>query len=205
MASEQNLPAWARGPYVRVLRVSARFLQRINLSANALTALSLVVACAAGIATAQGHYMVAAAMLVFSGLCDILDGALARQTGTASRFGALLDSTIDRLSDAAIPAGYIVVYASYELAVLVPVLAALASYTVSYVRARAEGLDYALPRLWLRREDRMALLTLALLLSGISIRGIVLPAPLAFLLLALLGIAGFGAAVHALLIARHMD
>lgn len=204
MASEQNLPAWARGPYARSVGAVARGLAGIGVSANALTWLSLLPAALAGIAAAGGGFFAAACLILVGGLCDILDGALARATGTSSRFGALLDSSLDRLSDAAVPLGLVVLYAPFGATALVPALAMLSGYTVSYVRARAEGLGYALPRLWWRREDRMAVTVLALLLAPIGWPDLGVPAPLTLVLFGVLGVVGLVAAGHALAAARRL-
>ena len=205
MASGLNLPTWVREPYEHILARGARLLARTGTTPNALTAFSLLPAILAGIAVAAGWFATAALMLVLSGICDILDGALARQTGRTSRFGALLDSSLDRLSDAAVPLGLIVIYAPHGLAVLVPGLAMLSGYTISYVRARAEGLGFALPRLWMRREDRMAVVVVALLLAPVGLPGILLPAPITLLLFTALALFGFVAALQALLAARKLE
>lgn len=204
MASEQNLPAWVRRPYARIIGYGAGFLARLGVGPNGLTLFSLLPAILAGILVAQHAFLPATLLLLFGGLCDILDGALARQTGQVSRFGALLDSTIDRLSDAAVPLGLVMVYAPHGLAVLVPALALLSGYTVSYVRARAEGLRFDLPRLWWRREDRMAVTVLALLLAPVELANLAVPAPLTLLLFGTLALLGFAAAGHALIAARRL-
>ena len=87
--------------------------------------------------------------MFIGGSCDVLDGHLARVTGTKSTFGALLDSTLDRYAEIAVFIGIIVFYllgaANSESSiywVLVSVMAISGSLMVSYVRARAEGLGY---------------------------------------------------------------
>ena len=205
MSGKQNLPVWAQGPYETALNALAGVVAKTGIRPDTLTLISLVPALAAGVAAAQGAFVWAALLMLLSGLFDILDGALARLTGQVSRFGALLDSTLDRLSDAAVPIGLVMIYAPHGLAVLVPALAVLSGYTVSYVRARAEGLRFELPRLWLRREDRMALMVLALVLAPVGLPGIALPAPLTLIIFAALAVAGFLAAGHALVTARRLD
>ena len=113
MSGKQNLPVWAQAPYETVLNALARLVAQTGITPNALTLISLVPAIAAGVLAAGEHFVWAAVLMLTSGLCDILDGALARQTGKASRFGALLDSSLDRLSDAAVPLGLVLVYAPH--------------------------------------------------------------------------------------------
>lgn len=168
----------------------ARRIAAAGIGPNWLTALSLPPALAAGFAAAAGIFVAAAILLLIAGLLDMLDGAVARAAGRESRFGALLDSTLDRIADAAVPAGLVVFYAPHGAVALVPVLALVAAFAISYVRARAQSLGIALPRLWMRREDRILALVAALFLAPLPLPGTALPAPL--LLLALAALAGLG-------------
>lgn len=192
----------ARRAYESVLSAAAAAVARTGVHPNTLTWTSLVPAVVAGVAAANGAFFFAAILLLCSGLFDLLDGALARSTGKATKFGALLDSTLDRLSDAAVPAGLAVVYAPYGLVVLVPVLLIAGSFLVSYVRARAEGLGMDLPRLWMRREDRMAIMLLGLVIAPIPLPGFAVPAPILLLIVGLLAILSFAAAIAALAAGR---
>jgi CDP-diacylglycerol---glycerol-3-phosphate 3-phosphatidyltransferase len=146
-----------------------RALAQLGVSANGLTYASLVIAAFAGVAAALGHFLAAALFLVVSGVCDILDGAVARASGRATRYGALLDSTIDRLSDAFPLLGLIVYYAGSPAAVLLSAFAMLSSFAVSYVRARAEALGAELPPLFMRRAERFIFLTTSLLLGALPL------------------------------------
>ena len=76
-----------------------------GITANHLTVAGLVLSVGAGIAFYVGASQVAALILVAAGLCDILDGQLARRTGGETRFGAFLDSTLDRIAEAAVLTG----------------------------------------------------------------------------------------------------
>jgi CDP-diacylglycerol---glycerol-3-phosphate 3-phosphatidyltransferase len=155
-------------PFTAFLARVATALARTGVTPNGLTLLSLAPAVASGIAAAYGAFTWAAIFLLLSGLFDLLDGPLARTTGTATRFGALLDSTVDRITDAA-PLIGLTIFASHSgWPAVIPGIALLAAYTVSYVRARCEGLDVALPPLWMRRGDRMLLLVLSLLAGAVS-------------------------------------
>jgi CDP-diacylglycerol---glycerol-3-phosphate 3-phosphatidyltransferase len=182
----------------------AAALHRAGVSPNALTYLSLVLALACGMAVTAAAFYTASCLLALSGVCDLLDGELARRTGRCTSFGALLDSTIDRVSDAAPLLGLIVLYSASGLksAVWIPALAMLAAGLVSYIRARAESLDLLLPRLWMRRGERIALICGSLLFGSVAIkiRGIALPMLLlGIALLALLSTLG---AVSAMLASK---
>lgn len=104
------------------------------------------------------------AVLLFSAL-DLLDGALARATGTASRFGALYDSTLDRLSEAAVLGGLLwwALRQGDDMAALLAFVAVVGSLMVSYVRARSEGLGLALRDGLFTRSERVVLMGVGLL------------------------------------------
>jgi len=146
----------------------ASVLARTGVTPNTLTLLSMLPAIGSGVLAAYGAFGWATLFLLLSGVFDMLDGPLARSTGTVSRYGALLDSTVDRLTDAAPLLGLTVFFAPSGWLAVVPAFTLLAAYTVSYVRARCEGLKVQLPPLWMRRGDRMVLIALSLLLGVIS-------------------------------------
>lgn len=196
-----NVSGVLKGIYHAILSTLVRLVARTGIHPNALTIVSLFPAILAGFAAANGAFLAAALLFLVSGILDLLDGELARQTGQSSRFGALLDSTLDRLSDAAIPVGLIAFYAPFGGVVIIPALVILSGFSISYVRARAEGLGMELPRLWMRREDRLAIVVIALLLAPISVPGINVTAAATLLVLALLAMMGFVAGVQALMAA----
>ena len=117
-------------------------LARLGVSPNGLTLLGLVVAGASAYLLSVGLLWAGGIVLLASGVFDLFDGALARATGRASRFGALLDSVVDRVSEMVVLLGLLILYiqsSSAEGLVLV-YLALAGSVLVSYLRARAEGL-----------------------------------------------------------------
>lgn len=146
---------------------AGRTLGELGVTPNALTYGSLVLALAAGGAAAFGHLFWAACILLLSGACDVLDGMVARATGSVTKFGALLDSTVDRLSDALPLLGLVIFLAPWGGWVAVPASAMLGAASVSYVRARAEGLGVKLPPLFMRRAERLLLLVTTLVLAAI--------------------------------------
>lgn len=183
--------------FVSVLGKAAAVLARTGITPNMMTLMSLVPALLSGVFAAYGALGWATVFLLLSGVFDMLDGPLARSTGTVSRYGALLDSTVDRITDAAPLLGLIVLYATSGWMAVVPAFTLLAAYTVSYVRARCEGLKVQLPPLWMRRGDRMALIAVAMLLSFLS--------PVLTLVgIALTGILSVLAAADALRVARNV-
>jgi CDP-diacylglycerol--glycerol-3-phosphate 3-phosphatidyltransferase len=110
------------------------------------------------------------AVLLFSAL-DLLDGALARSTGTASRFGALYDSTLDRLSEAAVLFG--ILWYQLDLGnreeALLAFLAVVGSLMVSYVRARSEGLGMPIKDGLFTRSERVVVMGVALLFGWLRL------------------------------------
>jgi CDP-diacylglycerol---glycerol-3-phosphate 3-phosphatidyltransferase len=160
----------ARAAYAGVLRFG-RWLSVHGVTPNSLTYASLLLAAASGVAAAFAQHLLAALLLLLSGALDLLDGVVARAAHRSSRFGALLDSTVDRLSDALPLLGLVVSCSAVPLAPLVLVLAMLSGFAVSYVRARAEGLGVSLPPLFMRRAERLGLLLLALLVGSITLAG----------------------------------
>ena len=169
-----------------------------------LTLLGLALSLASGLAFFEGGFWLGSLLLALSGVCDILDGQLARRRGTMSRFGAFFDSTLDRLADGAVLCGIAGFYVMHlvELSIdpsqavaeisrgLEPVVWArvgmlalagmLGSFMVSYARARAEGLGLECKVGWFERPER----TVLLIVAGLFGVGPVMPA--ALILLALL-------------------
>jgi phosphatidylinositol phosphate synthase len=157
----------ARGIYGAVLGLG-RWLASHGVTPNALTYAALSMALASGVAAALGCYLIAAACLLVSGAFDLLDGIVARAAHLSSRFGALLDSTVDRLADALPLLGLVIACSQTALASAVLVSAMMTGFAVSYVRARAEGLGISLPPLFMRRAERVVLLLLALVVGSIT-------------------------------------
>ena len=178
---KQRLQGFARG----LLDPLVGLLERTHARPDQVTLLGTLLACAAGLAFFEGRSRLAATLLLASGVCDILDGQLARRQGPESRFGAFLDSTLDRIADAAVLAGiagfYLrnllaLVYAgddairqieaglvpdTWAVMAFVSLLALVGSLLVSYTRARAEGLGLECKVGWFERPERMALLIVA--------------------------------------------
>lgn len=145
----------------------AKLLTRLGLSPNAITALGFVVAVLGAYLIAIGQLLGGGVVFLLSGLLDLLDGAVARSTGKASAFGAVFDSIADRFSEAAVFLGILIFYLDRD-ATWEPVLVFLALFTslmVSYVRARAEGLDVECKVGVLQRPERVAILGIGIVVG----------------------------------------
>ena len=129
---------------------ATRLLTALGLSPNAITMIGLLGAVASAVLLGLGYLGAGGAALLLSGMLDVLDGAVARATGKASPSGALLDSVVDRVSEAVVLLGLLVFYLddqsafnsvfTSELGLLLVYVALAGSVMVSYMRARAEGL-----------------------------------------------------------------
>lgn len=187
--------------FYRCVEFAAKVLGRAGISADAITYASLCLAVTSGVAVGLGHPGLAAMVVLLSGSLDLLDGAVARTTGSASRWGALLDSTLDRVADAAPLAGVIIYYSHWRGAAVVPLLSIVAGFVISYVRARAEALGQQLPSLFMRRAERVLLVAGSLALGTVSFDGI-MPSPLMFAGVALTGLLNVEGAIAILAAAR---
>lgn len=149
---------------------------RIGVPPTLVTLVGLAVALYGAALVADGRLRPGALLLLAAGLCDVFDGDLARRRDAASEFGAFIDSTLDRVSEFAY-FGAIVYYLArrvadppgFELAVTLVALAG--SVLTSYARARAEGLGVECHVGWMERPERIALLTLGLLVGHAGLVG----------------------------------
>lgn len=120
-----------------------RSVGRLGIHPDAITIAGLIPVTVAALLAADGQFAAAGVVLVLGAPLDALDGAVARATGRQSRFGALLDSTIDRYADGFLFFGLAYYFAARgmpaEMALAITAL--IGAFAVSYVRARAEGLN----------------------------------------------------------------
>jgi CDP-diacylglycerol--glycerol-3-phosphate 3-phosphatidyltransferase len=149
-----------------------RCLARTGLSPNALTIIGFLLNVAVAGLLARGHLFLGGFLVLFAGWFDMLDGALARVVGKATPFGSLLDSTIDRFSEAVLFLGLLIFYLKQATTleeVLLIYSAIVGSIVVSYVKARAEGLGLRCEVGFFARPERIVLLAMGLLLSRVSL------------------------------------
>jgi CDP-diacylglycerol---glycerol-3-phosphate 3-phosphatidyltransferase len=160
----------------RVLTPAGEALARTPLTPNAITIIGTV-GVAAGALTLYpiGELFAGTVVCTVFVLADMLDGALARVKGTSGKFGAFLDSTLDRVADAAIFGGLACYYVlqghgrADRVMAGVALFCLVAGALVSYAKARAEGLGLRCDVGIAERPERMVTVLLAAGLSGLGV------------------------------------
>jgi len=149
-----------------------RLLVKTHITPTTLTWLGFSITLGAAALIASGHLFIAGFVVLTSGFFDMLDGALARHTNQVTPFGAVLDATLDRVSEAVLLLGILVFYLFFgnqpTVGILLVCLALVSSPLVSYVRARAEAVGIECQVGLFTRAERVITLAAGLLLSHIS-------------------------------------
>jgi CDP-diacylglycerol--glycerol-3-phosphate 3-phosphatidyltransferase len=159
----------------RLAEMVVRPLAAIGMTPNMATVLGLVLNGIAAAIIASGNLRLGGLTLLFAGLFDMVDGALARVRNLKTTFGAFFDSTLDRYAEGLVLLGVILFALSLHDAtqrtelIALAYLAALSSLLVSYARARAEGLGLSLKSGLMARPERVLLLSLGLLIGGTEV------------------------------------
>lgn len=145
----------------------ALLMGRVGLTPNLVTIIGLLIAGVAAYLIAVGLWWAGGLVALFAGIFDMFDGALARNTGRASDFGALLDSTIDRVSEAVALLGVLAFYlaSDNDWGAMLVYAALVGSIMVSYMRARSEGLGIECKVGVMQRPERVALTGLGLIVA----------------------------------------
>lgn len=128
---------------------------RAGLSADAVSWLSVAIGLVAGVVAGAGWLGAAAWALALSGLCDGIDGAVARRCGSATAGGAVLDSALDRYVEFFFCAGLLVYFRGEWLLQLLVATALFGGFMVTYSTAKAEALQLTPPRGWMKRPERL--------------------------------------------------
>ncbi len=157
-------------------------LIRAGVGPNLITTVGTLLVVLSAAAFGAGWVRVGGLLYLVSGIVDTLDGAVARGTGQTTKFGAFYDSTLDRVGDGATFMGIAVFYllappesvAHRELAIIISMIAIIASLLVSYARARAEGLGLDCKVGLVQRAERIVGLGVPTVLVGAGPQGLVL-------------------------------
>ncbi|GIJ33587.1 phosphatidylinositol phosphate synthase [Micromonospora sediminimaris] len=174
----------ARAGMTRVVEPIARSLLRAGVTPNAVTVAGTlgVLVGALGLG-ARGHLVAGALIVTVFALTDLLDGTMARMSGGSTRFGAFLDSSMDRVADSAV-FGAVAFYLATEgnhAGVAAALICLAAGGLVSYVKARAEGLGMTCNVGIAERTERLLIVGVGGLLAGL---GLAVALPIALWLLA---------------------
>lgn len=158
------IPLSIRLKFRSMLAPLAAGLSSSRVSPNTITVLGFLPAVAAGVVFAQGMVRLGGVLVGISGLFDMMDGLVAKIGNRQTRFGALLDSTVDRYGEIAIFIGLAVLFRG-TVSLYGVIVALCGSMMVSYVKARAEGLGYSCDRGLLQRPERLVILLVGALLG----------------------------------------
>lgn len=156
----EPIPARVKEMFLSSLDPIVGISIKLNVHPNTFTSVGFLISCVSTVLVSTGSLRLAAFLILLSGICDAIDGKLARTSGKATRFGALFDSTLDRYSEVIFFFGmafYFIRNGWYLTSVAVAVGLG-GSLMVSYVRARAEGLGFECKVGILQRAERLLLL-----------------------------------------------
>ena len=126
----------------KFLEPLARLISATGVSPNVVTIIGFVLMVGVAIVLARGNLVLSGIFIIAAALFDAIDGTLARMMGRTSRFGAFLDSTLDRFSEAIIFLGLFIYFIgqNQQLELILIYATVVGSLMVSYARARAEGI-----------------------------------------------------------------
>jgi archaetidylinositol phosphate synthase len=147
------------------ITAQAKAANRVGLTPNAVSAAGIVLALLSALAYTRGRESLlwAVVLLLLSGYCDILDGALARLHRKATPFGGFLDSLLDRYADSAVYVGIIL---GKLCTIPWGLIALIGSLLVSYTRARAEAADIKMETVGIaERAERIIIIAAASLVE----------------------------------------
>src|ERR1700730_2315486 len=138
-----KVPFLSRAAFARLTTPTARACLRMGLTPDAVTVLGTPVAVAGALTLFPMGRLFAGTLVVwFFALFDMLDGAMARESGGGTRFGAVLDATCDRISDGAVFCGLLwwITFGLHDkLLVVATLICLVTSQVISYIKARAEA------------------------------------------------------------------
>lgn len=165
------LNRFARALFARIFTPIARLLVHLHVSPDVVTLVGTLGVCAGALAFFPiGHLFGGVMVITAFVFSDIIDGLMARMTGRSSKWGAFLDSTLDRVGDAAVFGGFTLYYVhrGEQLGIVVSLLCLTLGSVVSYSRARAEGIGMNADIGIAERSDRLVASLLAAGLCGVG-------------------------------------
>jgi CDP-diacylglycerol--glycerol-3-phosphate 3-phosphatidyltransferase len=160
------IPQSLQDSFIKLLSPLISVLSKLRLSPNSYTIAGFMITALGAAAFLTGYIRLAGVFILLGGFCDTIDGLIARTTGKASRFGALLDSSFDRYTEFIMFSGIAAYFIHLDdYGTLVGVFLALCgSFMVSYTRARAESLRFDANSGIMQRPERIVLIGLGALI-----------------------------------------
>ncbi|MCC7025005.1 MAG: CDP-alcohol phosphatidyltransferase family protein [Thermomicrobiales bacterium] len=146
------------------------FLARLGLTPNAVTTIGLLLNLLVAVVIATGNLRAGGILLLIASGFDMLDGAVARASGSVTPYGGFLDSTLDRYSEAVVYGGllvYLLGTDDFRAGALLVFAATAGSLLISYARARAEAAGYRASVGLLARPERVVVLAVGLLFGQV--------------------------------------
>lgn len=173
------LTAWLRQRRFALPTFLAKHSARFGITPNVYTVSGLVLCVAASVFVGRGQLRSAGVLWLFGGICDVMDGQLARQTGTCSIRGAFFDSVIDHCADSALFVGFICLLwrSGGQSAVVISFIALATSMISSHIRSRAEMFGIKCQIGLATRGERVVILFLTLvsrqIIYGLTVLAVV--------------------------------
>jgi CDP-diacylglycerol--glycerol-3-phosphate 3-phosphatidyltransferase len=179
----QKFQAWVRRWAERAVGV----FRDSPITPNMLTLFGLFITAAGALLVALGQLLPGGLVLAFAGFFDIFDGALARASGKVYRYGAFLDSTVDRYSEGVVYLGILIYFLGQHdgFRPIIVLIAMAGSFLVSYVRARAQSLGFTCDVGILARPERVVIIVAGLILQSLPIVAQLEPLTVALAILAI--------------------
>ena len=165
-SNRRLIPQSLQDHFLNSLSPLTSLFAKWGLNPNSFTVAGVVITSFGAAACATGYTRLAGLLILFGGLCDTIDGSIARTAGKASRLGALLDSTVDRYSEFIMYLGigaYFVKVEDYSTATGT-FLALCGSIMVSYARARGESLGFEAKTGFMQRPERIVMIGMGALI-----------------------------------------
>ena len=166
------IPQKLQDGFVGLTKPLIKVLSKLDINPNAVTFVGVITTACAAVFLFLGHIRWGGLLILLGGLCDMVDGNLARYTNKATRFGAFFDSTVDRYSESIMffgIAGNFFLKNNYWSLVAV-FLALCGSLMVSYTRTRAEGLGFEAKIGLMQRPERIVIIGLGALVHPIALK-----------------------------------
>jgi CDP-diacylglycerol--glycerol-3-phosphate 3-phosphatidyltransferase len=169
------LPDSIKNWFISILDPLIDLIVRFNIHPNHFTILGLLVSLIGAIFYAKYDIRLAGVLILLGGLCDVIDGKIARKTGLSSKFGALFDSSLDRYAEVFMFLGIAIFFVQkdHPITSIMVVLALGGSMMVSYVRARSEGLGFDCKVGIMQRPERIVYIGFSSLIHAYALEVII--------------------------------